>query len=216
MYEWNSDSCYVGFFDILGYKELITKNPHDLIKTIHSHSIPTSINSTSPHVRVIIENGKNCVLGNSKKTDVQSVMISDSTIIWTQDDSPNSFLDIIYKGVSIIVEGIFKYLPVRGAISVGPLSCLSISHDEKPAQVSVFGSPIIDCYELQKKTNWVGCVVSSKAQALFREKANNDSFSPSLQELFNRKILAQYPVPLKDGPLEMLLILVFPENLEEI
>jgi hypothetical protein len=197
-YEFNSDSCYVAFFDILGYSQLVIQNNHDLLKKIHQFSIPTSIASTLPQQRIIVVNEKNFIIGNNNDINVQTVTIADSVVIWSPDDSINSFYDIIFKSMDVIVEGLLRYLPVRGVITLGPLSCFSTFSDNKPAQVSLFGRPIVEAYN-QHNFDLIGCIVDQKAIDTFRKKSIEEKVPLDISGLFNNKILVDYEIPYKSG-----------------
>jgi hypothetical protein len=198
-YEFNSDSCYVSFFDVLGYKQLVSNNSHELLKKVHQFSIPTSIASSQPKQRIINENGKAFLLGDYNEIDVHSVIVSDSIVVWTPDDSIKSFYDIIFKSMDILVEGLLRYLPVRGAITIGPLSCFSTASDSKPAQVSIFGQPIVEAYELQDKIDLIGCIVDRKAIDAFRVHSFAEKPTLSIDDLINKKVLVEYEIPHKSG-----------------
>jgi hypothetical protein len=158
---------YFGFFDILGYKDLIINNELDTIVEIYNKSL-----SDLAEKAVLIE-GKHDYARVHDQQPVKCLAFSD-TIILYQDSSlyipkikikGHSLLEI--QSLKIFVETVCYLLrlsfergiPIRGAVSYGRYYAT-----EKGC---FLGRPIVEAYNMEKAQNWAGAVICSSIQEKF-------------------------------------------------
>lgn len=193
MTEEHTPSAYVAFLDILGYKQIVKGNTHEGLKKFYFNEMSAITAFKSfPH-KVIHVDGKSQVFGNGKPVNVKSIMVSDSMILWTPDDSVESFQDIIYKVMHILEESIWKGMPMRCGVSVGPVS----SYVEEDNQMALLGRPIVEAYELQECQDWMGCTIQESVMEKYLNPKGN--FGKLTEELISNKVLIEYKVPMKSG-----------------
>ncbi len=140
--QYNSDyekSRWVGFFDLLGIKSLITNK--DTVSVFVSYS------------RAIEQ-----VRGRREAfEDVECAWFSDSFLIYTNDDSMQSFNSINHICRWFFYFYITEEKPVRGAISCG-----SFYADRE--NDLFFGKALIEAFEYAEAQDWIGFILSPSAE----------------------------------------------------
>jgi hypothetical protein len=135
---------YLLYLDILGFKELIKeRTPEDIYNIIDK-----CLAESYEEVRF---------------TDLFSTLYFSDTIIFYQTSEMSIFsaffvITGIARGIytKLLTEGI----PVRGAISFGEFI---VKLDSEGRNSIYFGDALIDAFDLEKKDEWVGIVISSLA-----------------------------------------------------
>jgi len=128
MNSFHSENTIVAFLDILGFKDLVNNNGHDkLIRVYQNLLLPiVQHSSTFGKYKVIKkEDGQSLAVADSSKAVISSLVISDSIVLWTPIASMKSFIDIAIVVRNLLVSGMYSGLPLRGAISIGPLSMIN-------------------------------------------------------------------------------------------
>ena len=206
MQEEHKQSVFVAFLDIMGYKQIVKNNTHEKLKDIYFYDVSTVTAYNYSPQKVLRSDGKYQALDKAKRINVKSLMVSDSVIVWTPDDSMQSFRDILFKVNYMLVESIFKGIPMRAGVCVGPISLFIEDDINTYSQMILLGKPIVDAYEISEKQNWTGCVIDKKCIDKYKEYEIQYSGDPSdlikLEYLINNKILLKYNVPQKTGPIE--------------
>jgi hypothetical protein len=175
MSNFYSDNTIVAFLDILGFKNLVYNSEHSkLIKVYQNLLLPiVQISSSLGKVKVI-ENG---AVADTSKAVVNSIVVSDNIILWTPDASKISFDNIVSVVLILLVSSIYTGIPLRGSISMGPLSMISETNkiDNKLFWniSAVFGKSLVDAYNLEKDQQWSGCIIDKRLY--------NDNKDPELE-----------------------------------
>ena len=91
-------------------------------------------------------------------TDVEYVVFSDSIVLSTPDDSPNSFLALANQCSVLLGAMLEKDIPLRGAIACG-----SYFRTQTTGGVFLAGKAIIDAYNFEKAQDWVGIMLAPSA-----------------------------------------------------
>lgn len=160
---------YFGFFDILGYKDLIMNNELDAVVEIYNKTL-----SDLAEKAILIE-GKHDYARASDQQPVKCLAFSDTVILY-QDSSlyipkmeiKNHALGEI-QSLKIFVETVCYLLrlsfergiPIRGAVSYGRYYAT-----EKGC---FLGRPIVEAYNLEKAQKWAGAVICSSMQDKFHD-----------------------------------------------
>jgi len=169
MQEEYKQSVFVAFLDIMGYKQIVKNNTHEKLKDIYFYDVSTVTAYNYLPQKVLRSDGKYQPLDEAKRINVKSLMVSDSVIVWTPDDSMQSFRDILFKVNYMLVESIFKGIPMRVGVSVGPISLFVEDDANTYTQMILLGKPIVDAYEISEKQNWTGCVIDKKCIEKYKE-----------------------------------------------
>jgi hypothetical protein len=202
--EEHKQSVFVAFLDIMGYKQIVKNNTHEELKDIYFYDVSTFTAYNYLPQKVLRSGGKYKLLDEAKRINVKSLMVSDSVIVWTPDDSMQSFHDILFKVNYMLVESVLKGFPMRAGICVGPISLFVEDDVNTYTQLILLGKPIVDAYEISDKQNWIGCVIDKKCIEKYKEyeiQYSGDNLV-NLDYLINNKILLKYKVPKKTGSIE--------------
>lgn len=204
---------YVCMLDIMGYSNMALKLPHDyLIKLYES-----------------IENKMNLTQDLSLKEDllagkgaVNSQLLSDSLIFWTDNDSLGRFFHLIRQLTFVIASFLASGMPVRGGVCGGSISKITMGKDDHAFSNGIVGDAIVRAYKLEQNQDWSGCIidpgtinhVKEKIVALlplFKDDLTFDMASPEYLESLAARLLisdkfrgqlVDYKPPLKTGRIE--------------
>lgn len=193
-------AAYIALLDILGFKDIIEKNTHE--EAIHYFE------TFRIHLQGGIANWKSATgeygepIFDVKTTDISSLIISDTVIFWTNDDSIKSFFNIT-RAIQELLR--FNHnLPkryLRGGITYGDFyyhnngiiksnSGALLKHD------LMFGKALVAADRYEKNLEMIGCVIDDEAINHARS-INPNSFEVSWQQLNKENKILFYPVPFK-------------------
>jgi len=135
---------YLFYLDILGFKNLIKeKSPEDIYK--------------------IIDKCLDIYYSWEKLNELFSTLYFSDTIIFYQTSEENkqtAFLDIYGIAGLIYSRLLAEGIPVRGAITFGEFN---VKQDSKGKNIIYFGDALIEAYDLEKKEEWIGIIISNLA-----------------------------------------------------
>lgn len=114
-------TTYLALLDILGFQDLVDKNSHQDLSSIYDNHIRSAVDGCLCHGKVDMI-GARAQLRPSEVC-LNSLMISDSVLLWTNDDTNASFEELVSVTRALLDSTFRSGLPMRGAISHGPLSC---------------------------------------------------------------------------------------------
>lgn len=130
---------WIGYFDLLGTKELIKTNSHLAIFKVY---------------RKAIEEFNNC---KGSLVDINPIWFSDTFILYSEDNSVSGFRDLDHISRWFYYYLIKEEIPVRGAISYGDFYC-----DKNNSLF--FGKPLIEAYEYGEAQDWLGLILCPSAE----------------------------------------------------
>lgn len=191
---------YIAFIDILGFKELIEKKTHEELIKIYENgfTISNQISSSKNNYIEFEKEGKTICTPDISKSEVNSFLFSDSIVYWTNDNSENSFKELL-----VVVKNTFRIsflfgLPLRGAISVGELTFRNYAPQNQNnvfIQNCIVGKGLSETYVLESKQIWSGCIISEKCiEFIEKDKQLN-----IIESLLNTNDLIKYDVPMKNN-----------------
>lgn len=155
---------YVGFLDILGFSDLVTNNSEEKLIQIYEELL-------APIVETGLSLPESPRPSNFK---INSLVISDSIVLWTDDSTEESFFKIITVMGMILFAGIATGIPLRGSITAGSLTRLSNKYESNTNNVTetVLGKGLVDAYLLEKTQQWSGCIISKSALEEFKSECD--------------------------------------------
>jgi len=192
----NINSCYIAFFDILGFKDLVNNNSHEYLKKLYFKDFDFSISASLSDVNASIN-------GPIEKA-INSMTISDSIIFWTNNDSLESFFVIFRAASTLMITSLSMGLPLRGSITTGELSMSHGFYDYNNSSIksSLIGKSLVNAYELEKQQNWSGCIIDDKCIKLYLEAIKKRKLSEEdpngISNLLKSDSIVKYNVKLKD------------------
>lgn len=169
---------YVGFIDIMGFKDMLTRRTHEEVYEL--------MQNVSKSVRSI-----NSVFSVDYKSDadidinITMILFSDSILIFSRDDEEHS-LENLVAAISSLSEALFTDgIPHKGAIAYGKMTLDS-------ERSIFFGQPLVDAFLLQDELKYYGIVVHGTAEL------NGD--------IFEDESAIEYNCPFKNGTAKHLTI----------
>jgi hypothetical protein len=205
------ESKYLAFLDILGFKDLIQNNELDYVTELYEKIEPSILYSmavASMGKRLDMQReGKEDILRifGIEETSLDSLVISDSIIIWTEDDHPNSLFELI----SIVKHHLYLSMtfgvPLRGAITVGELSIKTGQHKETHrlnSYTTILGKPLTNAFVLENKLNSSGCIIDDKCIETFNQYYESEEKGKkpiSIGFLEEINFIKKYLAPMKNG-----------------
>lgn len=178
---------YVTFADLLGFKQLVRNNPHDELMRTYKDVILKAV-----------EYG----VGGGVDHDpglatVNMLMISDSVVLWTDEDRPSEFVAMVQAATNLLAAGIHYGVPMRAATAWGKVEPWAHSYSNPRLRVeTVLGAGFVDAYGGEGGQHWSGGVVLDNAVERYRTSSALVPAAPDLDDLVESKWLVPYAVPL--------------------
>jgi hypothetical protein len=187
--------CYL---DVLGFKnKLKNKSDDEQVKILNSlfgcisFSIPESLSFQAESNRGVID---------LETINTNSILISDSLIVWTNDCEGKSMIEFIYRIQRILRNTFLAGFPLRGTIEYG-----SIYHEERriPTQISynhfelLGGDALMRAYEGEREFQWMGCTISKDCVHHISNIHKLDEQSP-----LSNGVIIEYAAPKKGAESE--------------
>ncbi len=166
-------NSWITYFDILGFKQKISE-----FESSYGYG----------HLDLFLQNFYGELIEELKsKREYQPDKVfitwfSDTFIFFTRDNSKESFTHISKPAEHFCQFALKKSWPLRGAIGFGQL------YADKPNNIFL-GSGLIDAYENAEKQNWIGLVVTPKANGRLGQLGVDLKSRPAMFE--------EYDVPVK-------------------
>jgi len=148
------NNCFLAMFDVIGFKALSDELGTDGLYKMYKRGIQPMIeHSAAGKGKTITRGDKKVHVPDFSEISVNYKIISDSIILYTNDDSFDSFIDIINSSSKLLQSG-FAGLkaPYRGAIAHGDLI------DDH--QGTYIGSAVEDAYIGESSQVWAGCMLT--------------------------------------------------------
>lgn len=144
---WNATTDrFVGFFDIMGFKDNVLKNKHeDILKMLENIK---NINTA------IIDGTMQNMAAN---TNLRSFQFSDSFFIFSVSNTPRDLFNLLRRSRVLLGYCFSEKIPLKGALSFGKITA---DFDK-----SIFiGQPIIDAYLLHESIDMFGAALDHNAE----------------------------------------------------
>lgn len=174
----NTCKRYVAFLDIMGFRDMVFRESHDVVKGKLESLRPTiEMMKVITEVHLSKENNKSL----DQAFGVFPVTFSDSIIMISYDESNASAMSILGSILYISQQAFEKGIPMKGAVACG----------EMTADIEgslYFGKPLIDAFELQQELQLYGVILHHTC-----ERQIND-----LKSLGDKGVV-KYSVPMKLG-----------------
>lgn len=203
---------YLAYLDILGFKEMIENNTLQVIEGLYSTFEPSILYSMGrTNIDYLLNDYKlsGTKLAPIETTNLNTLVISDSILIWTDDTNPNNFVQLVTTVKHHLHLSMKLGIPLRGAITYGQLSTKFGRHENSPKQNSfatLLGLPLTKAYVLENRSEWSGCVIDNSCIEEYEKQIElNLADNPNcikLDGLIRLDILNKYFVPMKVGKLE--------------
>lgn len=193
---------YLSLLDILGFSDFVKANSHDEITVIYDSLFQVIVQGCLCHGKVDVH-GTAAKLRESA-IQLNSLMISDSVLLWSDTDSKADFEEIVWVTRAIMDSSFRTGLPLRGTIANGALSFRSSEYAAHRINLvqALVGRVIVDAHEESSKQQWSGCVVLDDCISNYiRQFISPAAGYLRLENLVDdegNKLVTRYDVPYKN------------------
>ena len=187
------------FADILGFKNIVRACEHSHLRVIYRHAVQAA-------ALAAVFGGRGRPGERGPAVNVR--LISDSLLLWTDDDDLEDLLCLLVASRSLLNTSLCGGLPMRAALTWGQVEhWTDDSGDGRFGVESVFGLALVEAYEAADDQEWAGGIVLpaaiSRFEELVRSRQVMSSREPELMTfdtLVERTgLVMRYPVPMKGG-----------------
>lgn len=199
-------TCYVAFLDILGFKELVEGSTHDHLHRLYSNAFVSNAAMAVSNGAFKVVEGETAqvAIPDFSKAKVSCLVVSDSVLLYTTDDSMTSFIDICAAVGKLMVSSFYTGLPMRGGISLGPISVFGGGVPGVEFGIhGLVGLPLVRAYGEESAYEWAGCTIEPRCIDHYIQQTN--LFRTQVPDLATIEylsvsgMLVQYAAPLKTG-----------------
>ena len=193
--KWESTAeRYVCFLDIMGFKDMVSRNPHQAV-----------LQKMEVFIKAV-KKWENA--GNQVKNDVELAKLfsncevriatfSDSILLISNGNDVRDLTHLI-----LLISDCFRIpIPIKGAMSKGMLT----ADFEKSL---FFGKPLIQAFELQEELNYYGVVLDRYVERDIENETNR------ISEKFD-KLTMRLKTPMKSGRISAVNISLYDNSLED-
>ena len=140
---------YVAYMDVMGFKDMVARNPHDVIGE--------KLQKLLIFISDLINN----------KGSIFSSIFSDSIYFFTSDDKQTTLKSLIDVLSKVMKYALGVGLPMKGAIAMGDVSVDLVKN-------LTFGQPLIDAYLIEESVVLYGVVIHNSVEGIVRKKTFQD------------------------------------------
>lgn len=172
-----TENRFVAFLDILGFKDLISKNSHSEI-----YEQLNKISKTKKFLESVEPT-------NYIDAEIYIVSFSDSIVVFSKNDSIENFFYFLNAVRWLFARTIVAGIPLKGGIALGEVSL------NKTEQI-YFGQAIIDAYFMEEDVNHIGVVANYSIDKYLK------THEKELDQIKLNEYLFEEKTPLKCGNLK--------------
>ena len=183
---------YVTYFDFLGFKNFILNNDSKYIKRRIGHILRD--------IEFAIGQGETTrtnygVIANIRNSRINCLNISDTVIFWTNDDSSDSFKELLKISFDFNWRVTCYHFPVRGAIVYDEIEIISGYQETENGGTynvnSIYGKGLVNAHLKAENLNLASCVIDNSIIEKIKE------FGP-IEEILGDYAM-KHEVPYKNG-----------------
>lgn len=152
---------FIAYFDYLGFKEFILNNDHNYVVK--------EMDNIFRDIEGALAKGRrkpgsdNTSIADLSSNIVNAINFSDTVVFWTNDDSEESFNEILEISYLFNSRTNLFFFPVRGSLIHGELEYVDYKEASTLGAIyninSVFGKGLVDAHLKAESQNWAGTVV---------------------------------------------------------
>lgn len=192
---------YVALLDILGFSEIVSKNSHQDIVDLFDRFIIYVQMSIANYKSMEDQHGR--TVFDLRNSVINSTIISDSIIFWTNDESTSDFFELVeitHRFLTFCHSLPFIFL--RGSITFGDFhyNYPDVIRGKGSTMVHTLmvGKALVTAYQNEKKLEIAGCIINNDAINTARNY-NQSIFNYKWNEFLFTNKLVEYEMPLKHG-----------------
>lgn len=153
---------FIGYFDYLGFKDFIEKNELDFQIQIMNNNFRDIEDGLAQGKHRQGKNGG--YVADLSKSTLNVINFSDTIVFWTNDDSFDSFLELLQAAHRFNHRSVTMTFPVRGMIVFDELESVAFSSTNTVGGTyninSVFGKGLVKAHLQAEHQQWAGTVIA--------------------------------------------------------
>lgn len=182
---------YLAYFDFMGFKNFILNNEDEVLMRRMGHifsSLETCLSKGTYH-----PSQGGMLYADISQSKLNSLNISDTILLWSNDLSNESLLELIEVAYAFNWRQVTFNFPLRGAVVKGNIRLVS-GRDENPNGGSysvqcLYGKGLVYAHDIAENQEWAGTIIDETVfDPLNSFKAGKDLLG---------KYVTDYNVPLK-------------------
>lgn len=183
---------FIAYFDFLGYKEFILNNDTIQIKKRVEHIFRNIEISLGQGNFSEIKTGIS--IADLSKTPINCLVISDTVIFWTNDNSVNSLQNLLNVAFDFNFREIFYNFPIRGVLYCDEIEIIYGQQKNQSGSIYspnlIYGQGLVKAHLKCENLNWSGSVIDQTVLDQIEGVVDVASFLDPFAKL--------YKVPYKD------------------
>jgi hypothetical protein len=195
----SSDLRYVAFADVLGFRSLVQNTPHGQLMNLYQGTLQMAADFAASGGRSRPPTDPNHdPLPEVELATVNMRVISDSVLMWTDDDNSAEFVALIMAATGLLAAGMASGIPMRAAIAWGAATPVHRRYDTPRLGVeSLVGQALVDAYNGEQTQCWSGGYVLPSAMNRYQQMSG--PAAPTLPRLREAGWLFPCSIPLVTG-----------------
>jgi hypothetical protein len=165
---WTNDcNRFVGYADIMGFQNLISRKSHEEVGLI----LRRLLSERNP-VKNLLKSSPDTITAKQFIGHIETVAFSDSVLFISKDDKPESLVLLSIAMNLFHASSLVKQAPVKGAIAYGRFTA--------DFENSLFyGQPLVDAYLLEQQVHYYGIVVDNSLEQKMKSMVASGEMSQS-------------------------------------
>ncbi|MBP1154643.1 MULTISPECIES: hypothetical protein [unclassified Paenibacillus] len=188
---YQNQDVFFAYMDILGFKNLILNNENEYLSNLYTDVLDKIVLKG-------ITNRKSEYFGDDARfAMINSLVISDSIMLWTNHDNIWGLLEITEATRIILSEGMKAGIPLRGIVTKGPIIFQkkeNENHNFDVGRITLVGKALVKAYTEEGIYDWSGCVISEDCINLWK----NGVIEYYLKDARKHNIYVDYLSPVKN------------------
>jgi hypothetical protein len=191
---------YIAFLDILGFKEIILNNPHEkVVELFENFRIYVQRSIAKGETK---EDNLGRMVSDVSDSTINSNIISDSLIFWTNDNKASGLFELIecLQLFTTFCHNLPKIF-LRGGITYGDFfydysGIIKGKDGALMVHPIMVGRALVEVFQLEKQLEIAGSIISN--EAIEEARANDEEFfDKKWRELSEEKKIVKYNMPTK-------------------
>jgi hypothetical protein len=183
---------FIAYFDYLGFKDFIEKNDLKTQITIMNNNFRDIEDGIGQGKRKQGKNGS--YISDLSSSILNAINFSDTIVIWTNNDSLESFIELLKVAYRFNHRTVTKTFPVRGMIVHDELESVAFNNINPVGGTyninSVFGKGLVKAHLQAEQQQWAGTVIGEDIIKEFQSRG------VEIEELL-KPYAKRYKVPYK-------------------
>lgn len=196
---------FVAFLDVLGFSDFVDRNDHQKLTNVYDNLLSGMLPMALPGMKIkTLNEGTPDAVGvpDLSEVEVHALLISDSILFFSDRADQKGFTQVLTAAQRCLCLGFYDGLPLRGALSVGPLAYQPAAWPSggNASIQALYGQALVDAKRLEATQQWSGAIIEERAVELFdRIAADVDPSFGALtsQQLVDLNFMRRHDVPVK-------------------